>query len=214
MKKPADHSDGADRHSGQHNDPTRDVSDQLAVAARARYSPEAYIDPFALGFGETVEMYLQAAAWEAGHVSGLRSVAARLSGQWPTEDFWQVASALGFAVEKARGALDRSDLVETAKNFTVVALLWKLLREHDDEVATLSLNVQRASTVTGEEAAEKHLRALASAGELPVGRQWRDEALLNFRPITARGARRVWDRVASHYPALSSGAGKPRRRLT
>lgn len=193
-------------------DPARMMTEHLAAEAKAGYSPEAYTDLYALGHTESVDRYLRAASWEVTHLHGLLSDAARLTGEWESGPLSNLAFKLAGAVGRAHGALANNAVVEVAKEFTVVALLWKELRDRSDELAKLSGDVQRAATVTGEEAAEQQLRALAAAGERPVGEHWREAALVNFRPITARGARRVWDRVASDFMTLSSAAGKPKAR--
>jgi hypothetical protein len=71
-------------------------------------------------------------------------------------------------------------------------------------------------TAKGEADATRALRWAAEAfrkgsGPIPVGSQWREEAVELFG-IAERGARRVWGRVAEDFPELSEAKGKPKIR--
>ncbi|ANP44462.1 hypothetical protein [Candidatus Viadribacter manganicus] len=79
----------------------------------------------------------------------------------------------------------------------------------------LRLWSERAPTAAGEVRAEKSLRALcesaANGGLWPKASEWPAAAAKEFN-ISGRGALRVWAKVAEDFPALSSSAGKPKRR--
>ncbi|WP_374470299.1 hypothetical protein [Phenylobacterium sp.] len=195
-------------------DDLREMTAHLAARAREEFCPEAYAVHGAPGYADDITRYLRAAGWEHAHLAGLLADAARASGEWlpmAPGSLNELSSQLGWAIKWASEALAAGEVVHVAQAFTAVALHWAELRRRNAEVDRLAGDVQRSATLAGEAAAEAELRALAQAGERPVGNLWREEAQRKHT-LTERGARRVWDAVATDYPALSSAAGKPKTR--
>lgn len=89
----------------------------------------------------------------------------------------------------------------------------EVLVRRDD---VLRLWPARSPTMADEAKAEKALRELCqsctqSHVPWPKSAEWRQTAVSDFG-VSARGAQRVWAKVAQDFPALSTPAGKPKSR--
>jgi hypothetical protein len=175
------------------------------------FGPYAYVDQSMPGFNWSPDRYLDVAAAEAAKVIDLFTNASPAPEKWPAGSIANLAALLLGAAIVARNSLEGGDPVRVARDFVPVALLWKHLRDRGPEVRSAEQDAQRVATRGGEAAAEDHLRSLASVGENVVGVDWRVQAGFDFL-LTKRAARRVWDKVATDFPYLSSSKGKPKAR--